>query len=122
MKLLFGILLLMLSSVPSSPHNFTTDIYAHIQTTTIPTMITLESPYPIYPSYHTSYMKVYSPDTTEISVGDPHYINRYSMGIPVVSAAARARDEYGTYAVYWRILDRDTLMLREGITTFDVAP
>ncbi len=117
-SLLVSIVLGLAAFVMPSPGNVTVAIYSTIQVETPPNRVTLESPYPIYPAVQQSYMKVYAPDTTEISRGDPRYINRNSMSIPISSSS----NEYGTYSIDWRILDRDTLTLREGITTFVVSP
>src|SRR6266516_989521 len=116
-SLLVSIVLGLAAFVMPSPGNVTVAIYSSIQVETLPNRVTLESPYPIYPAVQQSYIKVYGPDKQEVSVGDPRYISPTSMSIAISRS-----NEYGTYSIYWRILDSDDLTLREGITTFAVTP
>jgi methionine-rich copper-binding protein CopC len=69
----------------------------------------------IYPSPTTTYVQVYGPGGTEISVGDCSYPDAHTMRIPIQPSGT------GVYIVHWYALFGN-LQSSDSVYTFTVQP
>src|SRR3954471_2703571 len=66
----------------------------------------------VYPSGKVSYVQVYGPSGTEVSIGGCDYISQTTMRIKIKD------DGPGTYVLFWHILSTDNMTESQGVRTF----
>lgn len=67
----------------------------------------------VYPSNQVSYLQVYGPHESEVSIGDCTFVGKRTMRIRIMD------DGPGTYTVLWHVL-ADDMLEHQGVTNFVV--